>query len=136
MNKAQKIIAVFFIIITLIIAVLVVIYMNQPKNYYICKDNSGLPSGIVLYYGDTCPHCKIVEQFLRDNNVTAKINITQKEVFLNQTNGQELISIGSNCKIPAEYMGAVPLLYSEGKAYLGDKDIISFLENKLNIIPS
>jgi glutaredoxin len=126
MNKAQKIIVGFFIISILVIATLFLIYLNKPVN---------IPSSqeIVFYYGITCPHCKIVEQWMADNNFTQKINITQKEVYENQTNAKELIAVGALCKIEKQYIGAVPMIYSEGKCYLGDVEAIKFLKTKMGV---
>ncbi len=126
MNKAQKIIVGFFIISLLLIGILFLIYLNKPTNI-------PSPEEIVFYYGITCPHCKIVEQWISDNNFTQKMNITQKEVYENQTNAKELIAVGTLCKIEKQYIGAVPLVYSDGKCYLGDVDSISFLKNKIGV---
>jgi len=38
---------------------------------------------IILYYGETCPHCKIVEQYILENKVDSKLKITQKVVINN-----------------------------------------------------
>lgn len=132
MNKAQKVVTGFLIVSILIIAMLFFIAITQKKNYYPC-DNVNLSAQTILYYGVTCPHCKIVEQWISENNATEKINITQIEVFQNQTNGEELLSLGTACKLPPDYMGAVPLLYTHGRAYIGDKDIINFLKKQLGV---
>ena len=124
MNKAQKIVAGFFAIAILVIAVLFFISLKSP--------NDSLPSGIVFYYGETCPHCKLVEEFMASNNATSRINVTMKESFSNLVNGDELIKIGSYCKLAKENLGAVPLVYSDGKCYLGDTEAINFLKTKLN----
>lgn len=132
MNKAQKVAVGFLIIAVLVIAILFFVAVNQKKNYYVCKTNE-VSLEIILYYGTTCPHCKIVEQWMDENKVSQKINITQLEVFENQTNAQKLITLGNACKLPKDYIGAVPLLYANKKAYLGDKDIIEFLKNEIGV---
>jgi hypothetical protein len=130
MNKAQKIVAGFLILAAAIILILLALYVkSQAAN---AAANVTFPSGIVFYYGETCPHCKIVEAFMAENNASSRLNITQKESFGNLVNAQELVSVGSYCKIAKENIGAVPLIYSEGKCYLGDVDAIDFLKAKLN----
>lgn len=124
MNKAQKIVVGFFVISLLIILSLYFVYINKP----ITPPQAG---EIIFYYGITCPHCKLVEQWMADNNFTQKINITQKEVYENPANAKELIAAGNICKIDKQYLGAVPLVYSDGKCYLGDVDSISFLKTKI-----
>lgn len=131
MNKPQKVVVGFLTIAVLIIAMLFIISINKPHSYYVCSPS--ISSDIILYYGTTCPHCKIVEQFIQENNINSKLNITQKEVFENQTNANELIILGGNCKLPQNYIGAVPLLYDNNKAFIGDKDIIEFIKAKAGV---
>ena len=127
MNKAQKIVLWFFAISVLVLALLFIISLNPAVN------EDELPKGVIFYYGETCPHCKIVEEFMTGNNVSSKMNITMKESFGNLVNADELIKVGKYCKLAGKNLGAVPLIYSEGKCYLGDVESIDFLKTKLNI---
>lgn len=129
MEKAKRIIITFMVAVMLILAVLTYFYIQKQNNALDIDKNSN-----ILYYGDTCPHCKIVEEFMINNSIDEKISIIQKEVYNNITNGNELLKVGKTCEIAKEYIGAVPLLYSEGKCYLGDKDIIEYFKIKLGII--
>ena len=134
MDKAHKIITVFFVVAIIIIAVLFVAYVNVSNNRILKNETEYNPGNeTIFFYGATCPHCKIVEDFMNQNNVTLKINIAMKESFENETNGKELISMGNYCKLPKESIGAVPLLYIDGKCYLGDVNDINYLKNKLGI---
>lgn len=133
MNKAHKVVLGFFVVIAVIIAILFFISTKQTKTYYECEENILLPKTLVLYYGDTCPHCKIVDEFVEKNNISAKINITHKEVFRIENNAKELILVGNSCKLPKDYMGAVPLLYYKNKAYIGDVNIIQFFKDELGV---
>ena len=85
---------------------------------------------IIFYYGQECPHCVKVEEFIKNNNVDAKIKITKKEVWHNQTNATEMIGIANKCGIPTNSVG-VPLLWDGAKCYTGDTDIINWLAGKL-----
>ena len=129
MEKVHKVIVGFFVAVIIIIAILFFISIKKENNYYTCTQTLGLPSEAVLYYGDTCPHCKIVEDFLTENDVASRLDFVQKEVYRNNTNAQELLLIGSLCRLPSNYVGSVPLFYMDGKAFLGDKPIIEFLNN-------
>ena len=136
MNKAQKTVMGFFIIVIGVIAILFLISIktNKPLPNEINNTNTTLLlSENVLYYSLTCPHCKIVEQFIEENNITLKINFTQKEVSTNMESAKELIAVGNYCKLQAGYVGAVPLFYSNKQCYLGDKEIIDFLKNKTGV---
>ncbi len=127
MNKAHKIITGFFVVATVIIAALVIIYArmeNAPAYLEI--------SGINLYYGETCPHCKNVEVFINENNITSKIEIIRKEVFLNETNKQEITQVFDFCEIPDDKRG-VPIIYSDGKCYSGEIEAINFLKAEAGV---
>lgn len=120
MNKAKKVVLIFLIVSVLLVAGLYGYYSFHSKNSLNIENNT-------LFYSLTCPHCKNVEQFMEDNNISQKINITQLEVSQNSINAQKLIAVGKLCKIDSNYLGAIPLLYSNGSCYLGDTPIIGYL---------
>jgi len=124
MNKAQKIVFRFFIISLVVIGILTYMYYNKPQQ------NHNNLEGLILYYGESCPHCKVVDEFLESNNISAKISYEHKEVFKNKTNSLELEKAARICEISTASIG-VPFLYDNGKCYVGDEPIISFFENKL-----
>ena len=126
--KAKKTIIVFFIAVLAVIGLLLAAGLLFPG------DSGNYPSEPTLFYGEECPHCKIVEEFMADNNVSEKINITMKESFSNETNAEELISVEKYCKIEPKYFGSVPLLFKDNKCYLGDSEIINFFKSELNIL--
>lgn len=117
MKKAHQVILLFFVFWGLVIGGLYWISINtQPE--------------MTLYYGYSCPHCKIVEEYMNENNVTAKLPVEMKEVFENQDNGYELAAVAARCGITGKEIG-VPLLHYKGKCYEGDKNIISFLNETI-----
>jgi len=82
---------------------------------------------LVLYYSNTCPHCKIVEQYMDDNKIQAKSGIVMKEVSTNKDNAQELITKAVACNISQNDLG-VPFLWNDGKCLVGDNDIVNFFK--------
>ena len=92
-----------------------------------------LPEGIVFFYGDTCTHCKDVEDYITANQIEQKIKYTSLEAFNNQANAQLLINIGTSCGLDQENIGAVPLVYDGSKCYLGAPDSINFFKNAAGI---
>jgi len=97
------------------------------------SDNRG-DAEFILYYGNTCPHCVVVEQYIAANNLEQKLKIEQKEVFQNQDNNNELASKAKICGIDTKKLG-VPLLWdnADSKCYEGDQEIISFLKQKAQL---
>ena len=76
MNKAKKIIWAFLIVSVLAIAAL---YLISLKTNEKPAANLTANSSIILYYSITCPHCKVVEDYIKNNSIDSKMNLTQKE---------------------------------------------------------
>jgi len=86
---------------------------------------------IILFYGDGCPHCKIVEEYIANNKIKDKISFTQKEVYYNKANANELGEKAKFCGLPTDSIG-VPFLFNGEKCFIGDQDIINFFKQKTN----
>jgi len=86
----------------------------------------------ILFYSDSCPHCKIVEQFMTDNKVQDKIDLDNKEVSKDKVAAQELVDKAKGCQLEYNSIG-VPLLWVNNKCLIGDQDIIDFFKTELNI---
>jgi glutaredoxin len=117
-SKAKQAIAWFIVINLVIIGVLLYLTLNEPVT--ISSEE------ISLFYSSTCPHCKNVEDFIENNSLEERLNISQKNVAL-PNNINEYNSAADICKIPEEERG-IPLLYYNGSCYLGDLDAIDFLK--------
>lgn len=88
--------------------------------------------GIILFYGEDCPHCKNVEDFISQNNIEDKVKLTRLEVYYNKDNQNILAQVVQKCKIEADQLG-VPFLWDGENCYTGDVDIINFLKNATDI---
>ena len=87
----------------------------------------------IFFYGNTCPHCDDVEDWMEENKIEEKIKITKKEVYDNQQNARELTQVAQKCGLQTDSVG-VPFLYAEGKCLVGTPDIINYLSKKVGII--
>ncbi|MDO8512069.1 MAG: hypothetical protein Q7S57_02260 [bacterium] len=102
---------------------------NQPNT---TTPEPSIPTGIVLYFGDTCPHCKIVAQFIEDNKIKEKVTFEEKEVYNNQANAKELAEVAKTCGLATDAIG-VPFLW-DGKACIqGQDQTINFFKDKAGI---
>lgn len=88
-----------------------------------------LASQIILFYGDGCPHCAIVEEYIKENKIQDKISFVQKEVYYNQNNAGELEVKAKICGLSTDSIG-VPFLWDGEKCLIGDQDIINFFKQK------
>lgn len=87
----------------------------------------------ILYYGNGCPHCSEVEDFIKNNDLS--ISIDQKEIYQDKNNAEEFNRICSEEGIGLMNRG-VPFLYAENECFIGDRQIISYLSTKQKQIES
>ena len=89
---------------------------------------------IILFYGSTCPHCKKVEQFISDNNITKYLKFQNLEVYDHQENAKIMTEKQNLCtNLKDEDKGGVPFLYSSEKCVVGDSDVIAYLKEKAGL---
>ena len=103
----------------------VAIFMIAGLTYALIKQQ---PTQI-LFYSDTCPHCKIVEQYINDNNVKNYVAFRQLEVSTNAVNGQLLAKKAASCGLPTDNL-SVPLFFDGKNCLIGDQDIIKYFSSK------
>lgn len=87
-----------------------------------------------FYYGNTCPHCKTVEEFIVQNKVDQKIKISSKEVYENKNNANELTQLVDQfCPELNQNGVGVPLAFDPKtqKCIQGDTPIIDFLKQNI-----
>jgi glutaredoxin len=91
------------------------------------------PAAIVYYYGDGCPHCKVVQEFIDANNIAEKVTFEKKEVWNDRKNSQELSRRAEACGVKPDEIG-VPFVYGgDGKCYVGEPDVKKFFSEKAGI---
>lgn len=87
-------------------------------------------NGIVLFYGDGCPHCKIVDDFVKANNIETKVKFIRLEVFNNKDNAKVLSERAQACGLLTDQIG-VPFLWNGKTCIVGDQDVIKFFQEKV-----
>ncbi len=92
---------------------------------------SSQDAALVLYYGNGCPHCQIVEDYIAQNNLARKLDIVEKEVWQNQENQNEMAEKAGICGLDADNLG-VPMLWDakNRKCHEGDQPIVDFLKSQ------
>jgi len=114
MNKALKI-SILIVALLIITGLTVLLAKKQPSQ--------------ILFYSDTCPHCKIVEQYISDNKVTNYLVFKQLEVSTNPGNAQQLAKKAGSCGLPTDNL-SVPLFFDGKNCLVGDQDIINYFASK------
>ncbi|MCS7093138.1 MAG: hypothetical protein NZL96_01760 [Patescibacteria group bacterium] len=125
------------LVLSLIIIIFAYILINssQKNNQKLTQVELPSKEKIIYYYGEGCPHCRDVEEWLAKNNIEKKINLEKKEVWRNRANAEELIRVARNCGLNQSSIG-VPFLYINGQCFIGTPQVIKEIEVKLqNLTP-
>lgn len=94
-------------------------------------DNIVKKEDIVFYFGDDCAECANIEKYLEENDVKNKIGLTEKNINKDEVAAQQMAEDAMYCNVDEESFG-VPFLWTEGRCYAGEKNIINFFDEKLS----
>ncbi len=111
MKKLKKLWPLFLSLTILV--VLIILIANQPKT--------------ILFYGDVCPHCKNVEDYLEKN--PSNIKYRHLEVYRNKQNASLMNSKAKACGLESDSIG-VPFLFDGKNCLIGDQDIINWFKQQ------
>ena len=108
-------------VIGIIVAFIAMISVSSAQEY-------------ILFYGNGCPHCAKVEDYINDNKLGKQFDIVQKEVFFNKNNLNELDGYLEKHKLTYDNIG-VPFLiinsWTDCDYINGDTNIIEYFSGKL-----
>lgn len=143
MDKKVLGIVVVILVVGAVIGGLVVANKNKDKNSDQTEqtnsnsvENREIKSTedaeLTIFYGQGCPHCEKVEDYIIANNADEKVPLQMKEVWYNKTNADEMSAKADICKISKDELG-VPFMFNSKnqKCYVGDVDIIDVLKTKI-----
>lgn len=103
---------------------------SETKNTNAVPDD---PNAIILYYGESCPHCKTVEEYISQTKLEKKVKIIKKEVFRDEDNIIDLAIKAKKCNMPNIDNVGVPFIYYKDKCYMGDEETLNFLKSQTNL---
>lgn len=118
-----------FIIIIAVCFVLYKLLSQKPSTANTPMSNPDL----IVYWGEGCPHCEIVKEYITTNKLDQKVKISLKEVYYNKTNQKDLENTAKLCsKIDTSQGIGVPFGYvpSTKKCLYGDQPIIDWLSSR------
>jgi hypothetical protein len=82
-----------------------------------------------LYWGEGCPHCKNVEDFITTWDKKDQVKIDKFEVQQSQVNSNKMLKRAESCGLDTTKGLGVPFLYTpDGKCLNGDTPIIDFFK--------
>lgn len=117
------------IIILLIAMGFAFLIIKDQINWF---DQTTADKQIILFYGQECPHCQRLEQWIKTNKADEKIKIERKEVYHNQNNAELLTQKAKTCGLNTNSIG-VPFLTEGNRCYVGEDEVTNFLKRKMEI---
>lgn len=118
-----KKLAVFILVLATLIGAGV--YISSKAN---SPQNTSAPIAHEYYWGDGCPHCKVVTDFVESWDKKDQVAIDKKEVWNNRANYSAMLERAKSCNLNSNSLG-VPFLYTiDGKCLVGDQPIIDFFK--------
>jgi len=129
---------------TVLFLVFLEIFFVAGGSFYFSKGHKNISSNnnsltqklpkIIFFYGNGCPHCAKVEEFIKENKIKEKIAFEEKEVYFNKENAKRLIEVAKKCGFNENEIG-VPFLWNgeNQKCIVEDEPIINFFKEKLNL---
>ena len=116
----------FLLLATFIIVVGGAFFFSKDKP---APEPLPLPSSSEYFWGDGCPHCVVVEDFLSGWEGRDKVQIEKMEVWSNAQNARRLQERATYCGLKPSEVG-VPFLFTpEGKCLSGDEPIINLFKS-------
>lgn len=118
-------------LILILVALVAYFYFNSQKN--IVQKFPDSEAQLILFWGEGCPHCENVKNYIKDNNLDSKVKIAYKEVYLDKSNQKLLESVVQKCpEIDSSRGIGVPLAFDNqnSKCLYGDTPIIEWLKSK------
>lgn len=112
-----------------LLAIIITVLILGGGAYFATKNNSKVvpapePNTYEYFWGDGCPHCKIVADFMETWSGKDKIKIKKLEVWNNTQNAALMNERAKVCNIPRTEMGVPFMITPEGKCLSGDQPII------------
>ncbi|EKE05670.1 MAG: hypothetical protein ACD_19C00183G0001 [uncultured bacterium] len=117
-----------------IIAIIVIVLILSGGAYLATKDNSKPipslePNTYEYFWGDGCPHCKIVADFMETWSGKDKIKIKKLEVWNNTKNATLMAERAKVCNILRAEMGVPLMITPDGTCLTGDQPIINHFKS-------
>lgn len=135
--KKRKIYTLLGIITIIVILVIFWGITSAPKIEAPVAEELGgkiAESDIVYFCSNLNENCRNMEKYFIDNKTEDKIFFTKKDItsMKNPEYAKEHELIGEGCALDEKKIGGIPFLYAQGKCYVGESEVKSFFEKKLN----
>jgi glutaredoxin len=85
----------------------------------------------IYFYGETCPYCHDVMDWMQETQIESILNIERREVYYNQAHQEQMNLAAQTC---GESSRGVPFLFTSDKnCIIGSTPIIDYLSEKAGL---
>ncbi len=119
------------LVVLLIIFIIVFLDFLQDDEAEIVSTELSSDHSMIFFTGDNCPHCDDVEDYIKNQNLVNKIDLSIKEVYNNIENAQLFEEKFNQCS-PQPRTYGVPFLWDNQFCIIGPNEIINYLESITN----
>ena len=130
MNKKTFTPAIIFLALAVVAIIFVAKSEMGPKVV-----NEAVESDIILFYGETCTYCLVVDEFLEDNKIEDKISFERLEIYNNKANAALITAKAKFCGVNNDSI-SVPFLWDGENCLMGYPKVIAFFEAELATLDS
>jgi len=86
----------------------------------------------IFFYSTDCGHCQKVKQYIADHKIEEKVTFSLVEAFTTEANYNLFNDKAAGCRLSESQKG-VPLIYENGKCYIGEIEAIDFFKKKAGL---
>ncbi len=83
----------------------------------------------IYFYGNTCPHCAELNEWLKETGIEKKVKFEKREVYQNKANANLMEQAAQICNLDTTQLG-VPFVYDNGKCYIGSDQAKEIFQKK------
>lgn len=116
MKKSKNIWIIIGVIAGLVLLASMGKWTNKPKMIY--------------FYGETCPHCHDVLEYISENDIRNKLSFQELETYNNVNNARLLNTKAKICKLDTFQGVPVPFFFDGENCHIGSDKIIEFFESQ------
>ena len=116
-------------IIFSLVGILFIVYIASSKPETKILSLKLNENALIYFHGLTCPNCKALNTWIKENDIESKVKFEKREVYYNEGNASLLEQAAAKCGIPNNQVG-VPFIYDQGTCYIGVPDAQKILLKK------
>ena len=119
----------FSIILIALFGTLFLVYQTTQSSLSTTSSVTLDKDAFIYFYGNTCPHCAELNEWLKETGIEKKVKFEKKEVYQNKDNANLLQQAAEICRLETTQIG-VPFVYDNGKCYIGSDQAKEIFQKK------